>query len=73
MKLAASKVFFLMGDVDGTMVVFGRVVAELWVVGEAGTVEPLVTGAEVAAVVPVLFVTGSTVELVVAGIVVLGP
>lgn len=74
MKLAASNVFLLIGDVDGTMVVFGGVDAELWVVDEAGTVELLVTtaGTEVDTVVVVPFVVGSAVAFAVAGATVLG-
>lgn len=74
MKLAASNVFLLIGDVDGTMVVFGGVDAVLWVVDEAGTVEPLVTtaGTEVDTVVVVPFVVGSAVAFAVVGATVLG-
>lgn len=74
MKLAASNVFLLIGDVDGTMVVFGGVDAVLWVVDEAGTVEPLVTtaGTEVDTVVVVPFVVGSAVVFAVVGATVLG-
>lgn len=72
MKLAASNVFLLIGDVDGTTAVFGGVDAELWVVDKVGTAVPLVTGTEVDAVVVVTFDVGSAVELAAVGAAVLG-
>lgn len=64
MKLAASKVLFLVGEVDGAGEVFEGVVVVLLVVGAVDTVEELVTVAEVDAVVAFVFAVVLAAEVV---------